>query len=64
VRRVEKVDRWRWVVEWVCKDGVMDVMAWEEDESAIACVTSCLRWAWVASSTKEDAVRVGILRFC
>jgi hypothetical protein len=30
-------------VEWVCEDGVIEVMACEEDESAIACATSCLR---------------------
>ena len=43
MRRVEKVDRWRWVVECVCEDGVIDVMACDEDESAIACVMSFLR---------------------
>lgn len=30
-------------MEWVCEDGVIEVMACEEDESAIACATSCLR---------------------
>jgi hypothetical protein len=41
-------------VEWVGEDGVMEVMECEEDESAIACVMSSLRWACKRGHFAQD----------
>lgn len=43
MNKVENVDRRRCVVGCVCVEGVIDVIAWEAEESAMAWVTSCFK---------------------